>query len=59
MRIYTIGTTEALEEEERQNGPKTIFEEVVTENTDKKHQITDFGSTVNLSKINKTLQVYI
>lgn len=58
--MYDLGAVEALEEEERQKGPKTIYEGIVTENTYEKHQITDFWEVPStLSKINKIQQLYI
>lgn len=51
MRIYNIGIVEVLKEDETENGPKTVIEDIMAENTDEKHQTTDFGSTVNPKQI--------
>lgn len=46
-RIYNIGAVEVLEEKEREIGLKSVSEAIIAENTDEKHQTTDFGSTTN------------
>lgn len=47
MRMYNISTIEVLEEEQGRVDQKTVFEELMTKNTDEKYQIQVFRKTIN------------
>lgn len=58
--MYNMCAIEVMEEEERENGPKPIFEEIMAENTDKKYQTTDFRSIIKPKiKVKKTTTIRV